>query len=371
MNRLLFCSIFIQLAAAPITTIAQQKVGIGTNSPQQRLSIDSTLSIDQGNYNNGTLPSLRLGSNSLEGIGSRRNVGANQFGLDFYTAGFPRMRIFNDGKVAIGTNTAQQMLSVHMNMNIDQLDINAGNFPALSFGSNSGEGIGSKRTMEGNRHGLDFYTNTQVRMAISNTGNVSIGNAGFSDRLNVDGNIRGSVVSGTDILVDRNSQNTGNFLGSDPGIMFGNLFGGEGISSKRTAGDRQFGMDFFTGAVRRLSILPSGNVEVTSNLAVNGGKGIIRSADGIQQKKLTSNVLVNMGLAAYETKTIPVNFSESFSALPDVMVSSVISGTGGWAEVVLSVNNTNNSGCTLFVYNPSPFVRNVNFTVKIVGIGAQ
>jgi hypothetical protein len=371
MTRFLFNWLTILMVAGPVATMAQQKVGIGTNIPQQRLSIDSTLNIDQGNYNNGTLPSLRLGSNSLEGLGSRRNPGTNQFGLDFYTAGFARLRIFNDGKVAIGTNTAQQMLSVHMNMNIDQLDNNTGNAPALSFGSNSGEGIGSKRTEGGNRFGLDFYTASQVRMAISQGGNLSLGNAGFNERLNVDGNIKSNVVYGTDFVVDRNAQNTGNFLGSDPSLMFGSLLSGEGIASKRTAGDRQYGMDFYTGTTRRMSILPSGNVEVLNNLTVNGGKGILRSADGVQQKKLTTNVLVNMGLAAYETKTIPVNFSESFSGLPDVMVSSVISGTGGWAEVVMTVINTNNNGCTLFVYNPSPSGRSVNFTVKLVAIGAQ
>jgi hypothetical protein len=357
--------------AVSITTSAQKKVGIGTNFPEQRLSIDSTLNIDQGNYNIGTLPSLRFGSNSAEGLGSRRNVGTNQYGLDFYTAGFARMRIFNDGKVAIGTFIAQQMLSVEQNMNIDQADANNGNVPALYFGYNSGEGIGSKRSVNGNRYGLDFYTNSQLRMAISQAGNVSVGNAGFNERLNVDGNIKSNVVYGTDFVVDRNAQNTGNFLGSDPSIVFGGLLSGEGIASKRTAGDRQFGMDFYTGITRRLSILPSGNVEVVNNLTVNGGKGILRSADGVQQKKLTTNVLVNMGLAAYETKTVPVNFSESFSGLPDVMVSSVVSGTGGWAEVVMTVINTNNSGCTMFVYNPSPSNRSVNFTIKVVAIGAQ
>lgn len=372
MKKLHFISLFVSALSFPCATImAQQKVGIGTSNPQQRLSIDSTLNIDQGNYNIGIAPSLRFGNTSSEGLGSRRNAGINLFGLDFYTSGITRMRIFNDGRVGIGTTTAQQMLSVHQNMNIDQSDINAGNTPSLSFGSNSGEGIGSKRTLDGNRYGLDFYTNTQVRLSISANGNVGIGNVGFTERLNVDGNISSNRVFGTDIVVDRNSQNTGNFVGSDPSLMFGNLLSGEGIASKRTPGERQFGMDFYTGTNRRLSILPSGNVEVTNNLTVSGGKGIIRSENGVQLKKLTTAVLVNMGLAAYETKTLPVSFSESFSALPDVMISSIISGTGGWAEVVLTVNTTNNSGGTLYIYNPSPSVRNVNFTIKVVGIGAQ
>lgn len=47
---------------------------------------------------------------------------------------------------------------------------------ALIFGAaGSGEGIGSKRTATGNQFGLDFYTNGQNRMAITNGGNVGIG----------------------------------------------------------------------------------------------------------------------------------------------------------------------------------------------------
>ena len=371
MKNLISSAISLLLAVAPFSIMAQQRVGIGTNSPQQRLSIDSTLNIDQGNYNNGTLPSLRLGSGSLEGFGSRRNGGNNQFGLDFYTAGLIRMRIFNDGKVAIGTNSPEQMLSVQQDMNIDQSNANPGNAPSLRFGSNSGEGIGSKRTVDGNRYGLDFYTSTQVRMAISPSGNVAIGNAGFTERLNVDGNIRSNILLGTDIVVDRNNQNTGSFQITDPSLVFGGLSSGEGIASKRTAGDRQYGMDFYTGVTRRMSILPSGNVEIMNNLTVNNGKGIIRTSNGVQQKKLTVPVPVNLGLAAYETKSIPVNYPESFSGVPDVMVGTVVSGSGGWAEVVLSVINNNNNSCILYVYNPSPNARNVNFTVNLVAIGPQ
>jgi hypothetical protein len=38
---------------------------------------------------------------SGEGIGSQRAFGANQFGLDFYTGYFSRLRIFNNGKVEV------------------------------------------------------------------------------------------------------------------------------------------------------------------------------------------------------------------------------------------------------------------------------
>lgn len=82
----------------------QNKVGIGTNFPTQRLSVDSTVNIDQGNFDDGTKPSLRFGSVGNEAIGSRRVLGGvNPFGLDFFTNSTKRLSITNDGKVGIGT----------------------------------------------------------------------------------------------------------------------------------------------------------------------------------------------------------------------------------------------------------------------------
>ncbi len=83
---------------------AQNKVGIGTSTPTQRLSVDSTVNIDQGNFDDGTKPSLRFGSVGNEAIGSRRvSGGVNPFGLDFFTNNTKRLSITNDGKVGIGT----------------------------------------------------------------------------------------------------------------------------------------------------------------------------------------------------------------------------------------------------------------------------
>jgi hypothetical protein len=98
---------FISLCIfSPVALFAQNKVGVGTNSPQQRLSVDSTLVIDQGNFDDGTKPALRFGSGSGEAIGSRRiAAGTNPFGLDFWTNSNRRMVISNGGNVGIGENT--------------------------------------------------------------------------------------------------------------------------------------------------------------------------------------------------------------------------------------------------------------------------
>ncbi len=47
-----------------------------------------------------------------------------------------------------------------------------------------------------------------------------------------------------------------------PGLVFGGTGSGEGISSKRTAGGNQFGLDFYTGFNARLSIDSAGRVGI-------------------------------------------------------------------------------------------------------------
>jgi len=92
-------------------------VGIGTGGPQQRLSVQGGMNIDQGNQNTGTGTitnfSLRFGSNSGEGIGSNRSgAGSNPLGLDFYTSSALRMVIENQGDVGIGTGDPSCRLDV-------------------------------------------------------------------------------------------------------------------------------------------------------------------------------------------------------------------------------------------------------------------
>ncbi|MBC8096260.1 MAG: hypothetical protein H7Y43_10635 [Akkermansiaceae bacterium] len=96
-------------------------VGIGTNAPQQQLSVAGGVNIDQAGANNGSIAGgLRFGSFSGEGIGSKRTTGGNQYGLDFYTAGFNRMTILNNGNVGINTNSPQATLDVNGSFRINQ-----------------------------------------------------------------------------------------------------------------------------------------------------------------------------------------------------------------------------------------------------------
>ncbi len=134
--------------------------------------------VDPANANTGTIsPGITFGGGSGEGFASKRNGGTNQWGLDFYTNFINRMVITNGGFVGIGTATPSKQLSVATGMNIDQLNQNPGliNVNTLTFGSGSGEGIGSNRVGGTNQFGLDLYTNNLPRVYITNTGSVGIG----------------------------------------------------------------------------------------------------------------------------------------------------------------------------------------------------
>ena len=114
----------------------------------------------------------------------------------------------------------------------------------------------------------------------------------------------------------------------------------------------------------------SGNIKTSGNVTVQG-KGIIRSNDATQQKKLVANVVVNATFTAGQTKTFTVTWPETFGAAPDAFVGSLVSGAGGWAEVVMSLGTTTTTGVTFYVYNPKTISVSPNFTIKVVAIGAQ
>jgi hypothetical protein len=88
-------------------------VGIGTANPQQNLSVNGALVVDQAGLNNGSFnPGITFGSFSGEGISSKRTAGGNLNGLSFFTNTFNRMSILNNGNVGIGTTAPNHLLTV-------------------------------------------------------------------------------------------------------------------------------------------------------------------------------------------------------------------------------------------------------------------
>ena len=114
-----------------------------------------------------------------------------------------------------------------------------------------------------------------------------------------------------------------------------------------------------------------GPIRSSGDILVRNDKGLIRSVDGTQQKKLTTAVFVNSTIAPGASINIPFTFSESFSSAPDVYIGNVTGGLGGFAEVIMSVANVTTTGGSLFVNNPRGGSYAPNFTVKVIAIGPQ
>lgn len=90
-------------------------VGVGTSAPQQNLSVNGGMNINQGSTGGANLTGgLLFGSSSGEGLSSNRSgAGANQLGIDVYTNGTSRMAVTWGGLVGIGTTSPSYTLDVN------------------------------------------------------------------------------------------------------------------------------------------------------------------------------------------------------------------------------------------------------------------
>ncbi len=169
-----------------------------------------------GNASTGVLGGINTGY--LLSTGNDFAIGNATAGksLNFFTGGTgatERMRINGIGNVGIGTTTPAQKLDVNGSINAstsvisqgsiaaDRANANAGTLsPGLLFGpSTTGEGISSQRTAGANQNGIDFYTSSANRMAITNGGNVGIGTTGPGSKLTVAGDVSPNVDAGSNL----------------------------------------------------------------------------------------------------------------------------------------------------------------------------
>jgi hypothetical protein len=180
----------MQLGNAGVTDIY---AGVGSTATLRSgfAIIKRDLRIDDNDANIGdTANTLRFGASYTgEAIGSKRSLGGNHWGMDFYTNYVNRMSITNAGNVGVGLTAPARLFSVATDIAVDENNANNGTISnTLHFGAgNSGEAIGSKRTATGNLWGLDFYTNSLNRMSIANNGYVGIGNSAPAAQLDVTG----------------------------------------------------------------------------------------------------------------------------------------------------------------------------------------
>lgn len=176
-----------------------------------------------GNLNAGTLLDARLSLNVPRLDGSQSFSGNNAF----------------LGRVSIGGAMNLDTLTVYGTARLNDFDL---------FLRPNGD----------LNHGLGWYGSSKLFGGVNVDGPVLYGcdggglgsgcNSTLALRWRNDGNV----------MIDPASANAGALL---PGLTFGS-FSGEGISSKRTTGGNQFGLDFYTYGTNRLSITQTGNVGI-------------------------------------------------------------------------------------------------------------
>lgn len=202
------------------------------------------------------------------------NAATNRRGFGIANAdGTTRLFIDVSGNVGIGTTNPQQKLSITGGLNIDQLDINDNTLAnGLRFGQGaSGEGIASKRTANGNRFGLDFYTQSKTRLSITNDGNVGIGTTTPADQLDVVGRVRAGALT-----IGPWPANPANyaFIGSNQldQTNGGNyaLLVGTGAERGTTLLNSPTRIGFRIGNAERMTLGSNGPLQVNGDLQVTG-----------------------------------------------------------------------------------------------------
>jgi hypothetical protein len=196
-----------------MTVLQNGNIGIGELNPAVPLNFASSLGnkislwgIAANHYGMGIQSNLMQfysassGDNIAFGYGNSNSFTEN-------------VRFKGNGNVGIGTTNPNYMLTVKNDIDLDNSDANAGTTTnALKFGGgNTGEAIGSNRTTATNQWGLDFYTNSVNRMAISLGGNIGIGTTAPTAKLSVNGTANNATGNWGVFSDERVKTVTGNF----------------------------------------------------------------------------------------------------------------------------------------------------------------
>ena len=141
-----------------------------------------------------------------------------------------------------------------------------------------------------------FAGNQAVTGNLSATGTITA--AGTVTGGNVASN--GSVTAAGDVHTDANGTNAGSYT---PGIRFGAGSTGEAISSKRTAGGNQSGLDFYTAAIPRMSITRDGLINIGMQVPNSAAQVLSETSLNYALYGETSNSVVGIAVLGSATST--------------------------------------------------------------------
>ncbi|HQQ94695.1 MAG TPA: hypothetical protein PLQ93_09085, partial [Bacteroidia bacterium] len=332
---------------------ASGNVGIGLTAPTAKLNVDAGQILISNNASG--FQHTNLGVSFLSQVtaaGAWLGTITNHSMMLYTNNGAPAMTIGTGIQV-----TANGNMLVTGELAADNTGLNTGSTTnSLRFGSAvSGEAIASKRSATGNQFGLDFYTASTNRMAISNAGNVGIANTAPTEKLDVVGNVK---FSGA--LMPNNAPGTsGQVLMSSgaglaptwasPNGINWTLLGNTGTSTLTNwiGTNDANSLLFKTNGIQRMLIESGGNVyvgvpsnpEPDAKLDVVGSNALTNGLNGvfldIQNSSNTTNNLTGIrftgsSAANWYTKT--------------AILVPYTNGAFGVSDMVFALNNVNAIG---------------------------
>lgn len=214
-----------------------------------------------------------------------------------------------EGAVIAAGNGEFANLAARGSVVVDSANTNNGfRLPGVAFGTGSGEGIASRRTTGPGQYGLDFYTGSQRRMQIANSGNVGVGLTGTNaprHRLSIGGGPLWTANLWTGAIELEHASAIA-WPANAAGQRFGMGHTEGGFYFFRTASDPGATT---SGAVYDLSISDSGTVRIFGANALELGAGVAgkeASAGRIGYQTFTSGALdiVGAGTAGLNNRRI-------------------------------------------------------------------
>lgn len=252
--------------------------------------------------------------------GTEKLGSLNNADLRIFTNNQRRMTIKAGGNVGIGLINPQSKLDVLGNISINNFTIRLRN-------GNNGD------------HGLRYDTLTDGPYLFGFNGG-ALGTINLPHSLIWDYN--GNVSVRSELMVDNAGINPGSTVNT---LKFGGGGTGEAIGSKRTSGDNQYGLDFYTASTNRMSITNGGNVGI-----------------GIGNRK------ANYRLEVVPTDAFGTQFWDNNNQFALSIQGNTIVANGNTGDQNIEYYSKGNSGSHVF-YTNSTIAISPNERMRITGTG--
>jgi hypothetical protein len=387
MNRYAFHFSTVLIISMINTLVLAQNVGIGTETPYKRFSVNGTILLDHNNTNTGGIDSAALlfGTAGGVGISSKKGGPGNVNNLSFYTNNQIRMMIGASGKVGIGGENTSGflfrvfgtsqftdnifvdgvMVAEHANLSGELLT--GGNIHAGGDLSVADDGIIGNNFRVNGRVGINGPTNGSFGLFVNNSnsyfqGNIStLGTGSFTGSISTLGNltVANTITVNNDGIIENNFRVNGRV-----GIN-GPTNGSYGLMVNNSN-------SYFQG-----NVTATGTINAAGNLTVKGN-GHVRSngPSNLRVGFMSRNVDMSINNGANAAVLVDLSDFEGGNNDMRVFVSQIASDPGGtvlWPEVnvmVSSVNSVNNT-CLIWLYNNSGVSGTLKGTIYLTVIAKE